>query len=298
MSCTYDEVITTGDFKRKYVRDGFAHCPMCNHPHQIKSSNPKPPARKPMLAEIPPEPAELVRDRHDKKPEMKSKAARNPLLIPMILLSFLSAGLLIALVGLLVTQPSAEVARTAPQNKQPVVTKEIVAKALRSVKEDMIESQAAEKAKREAEKQEKEDSLLQARNGNPSADFKMFQVIDDIDQNVGKCYTFDGTTVWCDLEKSSKHDGFEIDVTDSRSERHNGFSEEFQFIVPKPMADTIRDTHDANSGFKTRITCQVISGGKYPVAEIYLIEAYCQGGWVSKAYTADGKIKEIEKPES
>ena len=52
-SCTYDEVITTGDFKRKYVRDGFAHCPMCNHPHQIKSSNPKPPA----TVEKPPEPA-------------------------------------------------------------------------------------------------------------------------------------------------------------------------------------------------------------------------------------------------
>ena len=54
-SCTYDEVITTGDFKRKYVRDGFAHCPMCNHPHQIKSSNPKPP----VIVTEPPEPVSM-----------------------------------------------------------------------------------------------------------------------------------------------------------------------------------------------------------------------------------------------
>ena len=54
-ACTYEETITNvSDFKRKYVRDGFAHCPMCNHPTPVKSNKPKPP---PMLAEIPPEAA-------------------------------------------------------------------------------------------------------------------------------------------------------------------------------------------------------------------------------------------------
>ena len=56
-ACSYEETITNvSDFKRKYVRDGFGHCPMCNHPHKIKSSKPKPP---PMPPE-PAEPAELV----------------------------------------------------------------------------------------------------------------------------------------------------------------------------------------------------------------------------------------------
>ena len=54
-ACTFEENITNvRDFKAKYVRDGYAHCPMCNHPTPVKSNKPKPP---PMLAEIPPEAA-------------------------------------------------------------------------------------------------------------------------------------------------------------------------------------------------------------------------------------------------
>ena len=53
-ACTFEENITNvRDFKAKYVRDGYAHCPMCNHPTPVKSNKPKPPA----TVEKPPEPA-------------------------------------------------------------------------------------------------------------------------------------------------------------------------------------------------------------------------------------------------
>ena len=53
-ACTFEENITNvRDFKSKYVRNGYAHCPMCNHPTPVTKTPP-------MLAEIPPEPDELV----------------------------------------------------------------------------------------------------------------------------------------------------------------------------------------------------------------------------------------------
>lgn len=43
-ACNFDQLITNvRDFKLKYVRDGYAHCPMCQHPTPVKSNKPEQP---------------------------------------------------------------------------------------------------------------------------------------------------------------------------------------------------------------------------------------------------------------
>jgi len=240
-----------------------------------------------------------------KSPFSMTALKENPLFIPVCVLS----ALVIALLGIVVflALPKKDVAFAAARNEVRTPTtaektdrNETLELAERMESDanaklkptDARQAAAAEAEARQAKEKELLESRLRAARKNPPVrGLKMYQVYDEIDKYIATCFEFDGVTVWCDVEKSDKFNGFEMDVDDTRSVRHSGFSEEFLFVISKPMADSIRADQGADTGLKAKINCQILSGGENPVAEILSIGVYSVGGWIRTIYHADGNVQ-------
>jgi len=137
------------------------------------------------------------------------------------------------------------------------------------------------------------DFLKERESGILAENLEIFQVLDEVDNNVGKCFLFDGVTIWFDIEKTDKFDGFQMNVTDRRKQRHTGFGNTFLFVINKKMADAIRRDFPANKGVSAKIYCQVRKGGESPVAEIFKFASLSTDGEIVDEYYDDGNWKYI-----
>jgi hypothetical protein len=137
------------------------------------------------------------------------------------------------------------------------------------------------------------DFVKERSSGALTENLEVYQVLDDVDQNIGKCFVFDGVTIWFDVEKTDRFDGFQMSVTDRRKERHSGFGNTFLFVINKKMADAIRRDFPANRGCTARIFCQILEGGDSPIAEIFKFASLTKNGEIVDEYYDDGNWKYI-----